>query len=1219
MREPLRGSIFNRVPSCISLGHSGGSLCGGSNSRNKLVHFMKIDRRQLIVGAGAAALMRHDPAKARFPHGSVNGGAPTGRVMFEFPAMSSSAAWFVTNQAKMMDQHFVDGNTTDDCYSFLDSNGYPNGTGAGVGAGNWGAGIRAYVSPDTGVPYTRTTWVLNWSPYTTTGSYQNQVGIGGASPGLLFSLSLGGIEPGRNEFYIDYDPSTPVWNNSTGYLGQTHAVIASDGTYWLCVTSNGPGTSYPRPVDPLSDTTSTFWTQITTGWGPTNHFSITIKTYDGSAAVTPYAQDIQFYLKKYETQGLVGTCNKAIISNGSGGAGNILDTTAVGASIFGAFKVGQWVFGPGVPWKTLITHDNGNGTYQLSKSASVLSPTRITAEPLFDPHFLSSVYAGGFGRARFVQSDGGIASITSKWEDRQQITNAGWSVYPFLINNYIGRVTIGSDNTIVGTKPSGMTATSWTQGQSVEMRWTNRPTIFTVTAFSPVGDGIHSALTVPGHTYNDGDLVTFYGQSSTVPTAPTWSSGTNYYRGSAVQDSSGYVWISNTGTGASPNIGNDPNLDDGTNWYGLANGYQNASFAYSLMGSGVKGNPHAAYYTVSSANQRAGTFQIDADCSNWGTYNGSSAKVYKAVTIAVGTGSRSLPPKILMDYAGGVWGFSASQPITLGDMYVATYDSTLDGLCFTQTVYNVLPVELMVEMGNALNVDPWINLPQMATLPADVGNDGSDYATQLATLVKSELNSNLRCYYEYCNEVWNGSGGYLGTGYCKNLAVIKYGNALGIFTQNHWKYANYLYPEYGVKVYQSMSAISAVYSGNLSACYRVMAMFTAIPGWASGSTNFGVGQWRDDGDIAITGIASHPITVCDGIAIAPYLDIKSGSASFTGFISGTTLTVMSLSGAINGGFILDAPNLTPYTYISGYPNQGGTLPVIVGAYTVGTDLYASGGSNFSIGQYVTGSDGTNSIPNGTYIVSGTYPHWTMSAAATPGDMNAAHLSSVRVQGSKTWTVDNLQTLGSASSPVAFTAGNVSYGQIYDYLYGSPTDQANALQGIDNSLRYGTGAGYALGDLVHNFSGSGIGLYDSWKNFVAKENAAYGTNVELINYEGSLGFEVVGSGTIWNSGYIAGSNPYTGSAGTKTLYSVDLQVLCAAYYQSTLAAAALADNIRNYISSSSGVTGKKFSAFSLTTAPYNWSGAMFGYIQGNEYRPNTPAITEIKKFNDTGVP
>lgn len=68
-----------------------------------------------------------------------------------------------------------------------------------------------------------------------------------------------------------------------------------------------------------------------------------------------------------------------------------------------------------------------------------------------------------------------------------------------------------------------------------------------------------------------------------------------------------------------------------------------------------------------------------------------------------------------------------------------------------------VPVEVMVALANQINADPWFNMPPLAT---------DDYVTQFAGVVHngstdssgrvwSGLNSNLKVYVEYGNEIWN--------------------------------------------------------------------------------------------------------------------------------------------------------------------------------------------------------------------------------------------------------------------------------------------------------------------------------------------------------------------------------------------------------------------------------------------------------------------------------
>ena len=58
-----------------------------------------------------------------------------------------------------------------------------------------------------------------------------------------------------------------------------------------------------------------------------------------------------------------------------------------------------------------------------------------------------------------------------------------------------------------------------------------------------------------------------------------------------------------------------------------------------------------------------------------------------------------------------------------------------------------MPIEVMVDLANRVNADPWFNMPHRAT---------DDYMAQFAMQVKSLLRADRRVYVEYSNEVWNG-------------------------------------------------------------------------------------------------------------------------------------------------------------------------------------------------------------------------------------------------------------------------------------------------------------------------------------------------------------------------------------------------------------------------------------------------------------------------------
>ncbi len=62
--------------------------------------------------------------------------------------------------------------------------------------------------------------------------------------------------------------------------------------------------------------------------------------------------------------------------------------------------------------------------------------------------------------------------------------------------------------------------------------------------------------------------------------------------------------------------------------------------------------------------------------------------------------------------------------------------------------------EYVIQLANAANKDIWINIPEGVDLTDKSANN---YVTQLAKLLKANLNSKLHVYVEYSNEVWNSS------------------------------------------------------------------------------------------------------------------------------------------------------------------------------------------------------------------------------------------------------------------------------------------------------------------------------------------------------------------------------------------------------------------------------------------------------------------------------
>ncbi len=59
-----------------------------------------------------------------------------------------------------------------------------------------------------------------------------------------------------------------------------------------------------------------------------------------------------------------------------------------------------------------------------------------------------------------------------------------------------------------------------------------------------------------------------------------------------------------------------------------------------------------------------------------------------------------------------------------------------------------VPVEIMVQLANRLQADPWFNMPHQAT---------AEYMEAFATYIRDRLDPQLTIYIEHSNEVWNGT------------------------------------------------------------------------------------------------------------------------------------------------------------------------------------------------------------------------------------------------------------------------------------------------------------------------------------------------------------------------------------------------------------------------------------------------------------------------------
>lgn len=130
---------------------------------------------------------------------------------------------------------------------------------------------------------------------------------------------------------------------------------------------------------------------------------------------------------------------------------------------------------------------------------------------------------------------------------------------------------------------------------------------------------------------------------------------------------------------------------------------------------------------------------------------------------------------------------------------------------YTQAKATGVAYEYQIMLGNQLNADIWVNIPHMAS---------DDFITQLATLVKNNLNSNLKCYFELSNECWNSI--FTQEAYFDNIGATGTGFSGTTFDKGRQAYSR--------RAVQMFDLIAAVYGNQLSTrAVRVMGGWSEVP------------------------------------------------------------------------------------------------------------------------------------------------------------------------------------------------------------------------------------------------------------------------------------------------------------------------------------------------------------------------------------------------------
>ena len=119
-----------------------------------------------------------------------------------------------------------------------------------------------------------------------------------------------------------------------------------------------------------------------------------------------------------------------------------------------------------------------------------------------------------------------------------------------------------------------------------------------------------------------------------------------------------------------------------------------------------------------------------------------------------------------------------------------------------------VPLEVMIDLANALHADPWLCIPHQAT---------DDYVRQFATLLHSRLDPTLRPHIEYSNEVWN-------TGFSQTNWAVARSKALGLDTP--WGTPSLFYAQRSVEIFRILQQIYGPDSGRLVRVLSGQAVWT---------------------------------------------------------------------------------------------------------------------------------------------------------------------------------------------------------------------------------------------------------------------------------------------------------------------------------------------------------------------------------------------------------
>lgn len=524
------------------------------------------------------------------------------------------------------------------------------------------------------------------------------------------------------------------------------------------------------------------------------------------------------------------------------------------------------------------------------------------------------------------------------------------------------------------------------------------------------------------------------------------------------------------------------------------------------LGYGVDQFPPGVQGTVTGTDTYIGSAAPDTPGS-WTAGEVYQAIITNANTITTPTLNIGLRgAKTIVNTSGGALnttcnGGSPNACLFAGTLANFVYDAILDKVIYSSGgVTASIPTEVQVKIANELNVNLWINIPQLAD---------DNYVSSLTAVVRDNLNSMLTGYFEYGNEVWNFS--FPGTPWSSARAV-----ALG-FSQGFQSW-------YSLRVRQIMGNITTAWIASRSQAslrrviswqafgdsgvktYRLNSTELAPSGTSTGTGNALYSSYTGSADYTAQG--QRAVDFADVGAYATYY--AGASITGGGYSSPSTYSISVIQNLANL-FNANASDPTALAILDNDVRQGTTSNVTISSVS-GTTINATA-NGFSNGNEVvfatTGAIYTGlSLNKVYYVVSAATNSFSVSAS-----FGGPAISLGGGSGTNTVGVIGFETLLNLSQSIyqdtkGNTAVNPGWEQIvttYDAFRTGAGQALLSVEGYEGGLEIiapTTAQCTTMGVLVGGSAATASAALAA--GIVAYKNSVYGFNIALSQFNQYVG-------------------------------------------------------------------------------------------------------------------